>query len=141
MGQRPLRELHKSQSQSSPRILPQKWDLFIANLTPYVGHPQFIQISPRRFYDAVKEWSWSPHIGHLPPKDGLKIDFTALNDLQLIKDDEYTFEDLLDPRLYGFDEACLRLSVLEPVVEMISRVGGEGVSEGDGRGLILRHGG
>ncbi len=81
VGQRPLRESHKSQSQSLPRIPPQTWDLFIEDPTPYVGHPQFIQISPRGFYDAVKEWPWSPHIGHLPPKDGLKIDFIALNDL------------------------------------------------------------
>ena len=36
---------------------------------------------------------------------------------------------------------CLGLGVLEPVLEVSSRVGGEGVSEGDGRGLILRHGG
>jgi hypothetical protein len=104
VGQRPLRESHKSQSQSLPRILPQAWDLFIEDPTPYVGHPQFIQISPRGFYDVVKEWLWSLLIGHLPPKDGLKIDFIALNDLQLTKYDEYTFEDLPDPRLYGFDE-------------------------------------
>ena len=36
---------------------------------------------------------------------------------------------------------CLGLDVLEPLLEVGSRVGGEGVSEGDGRGLILRHGG
>ncbi len=36
---------------------------------------------------------------------------------------------------------CLGLDVLEPFLEVGSRVGGEGVSEGDGRGLILRHGG
>jgi hypothetical protein len=36
---------------------------------------------------------------------------------------------------------CLGLGVLALVVEMISRVGGEGVNEGDGRGLILKHGG
>jgi hypothetical protein len=56
VGQRPLRESHKSQSRSLPRILPKTWDLFIEDPTPYVGHPQFIQISPRGFYDAVKEW-------------------------------------------------------------------------------------
>ena len=36
---------------------------------------------------------------------------------------------------------CLGLGVLEPVVEVSSRVEGKGVGEGDGRGLILRHGG
>ncbi len=36
---------------------------------------------------------------------------------------------------------CLGLGVVEPVLEVSSRFGGEGVSEGDGRGLILRHGG
>ncbi len=35
---------------------------------------------------------------------------------------------------------CLGLGLLEPLIEVSSRVGGKGVSEGDGRGLILRHG-
>ncbi len=35
----------------------------------------------------------------------------------------------------------LEPSSLEPVFEVFSRIGGEGVGEGDGRGLILRHGG
>ena len=36
---------------------------------------------------------------------------------------------------------CLGFDVLEPVLEVFSRIDGEGVGEGDGRGLILRHGG
>ena len=36
---------------------------------------------------------------------------------------------------------CLGFDVLEPVLEVGSRIGGEGVGKGDGRGLILRHGG
>ncbi len=59
LGQRPLRESHESQSRSSPRILPRTWDLFMEDPTPYIDHPQFIQISPRGFYDAVKEWPWA----------------------------------------------------------------------------------
>ena len=36
---------------------------------------------------------------------------------------------------------CLGLDVLEPVLEVSSRIDGKGVGKGDGRGLILRHGG
>jgi hypothetical protein len=36
---------------------------------------------------------------------------------------------------------CLGFDVLESVLEVSSRIGGEGVGEGGGRGLILRHGG
>ena len=37
--------------------------------------------------------------------------------------------------------AWVSVSSSQSVLEVSSRVGGEGVSEGDGRGLILRHGG
>ena len=37
---------------------------------------------------------------------------------------------------------CLGFDILEPVLEVSSRIDGEGVGEGDGgRDLILRHGG
>ena len=36
---------------------------------------------------------------------------------------------------------CLGFDILEPVLEVSSRIDGEGVGKGDGRGLSLRHGG
>ncbi len=36
---------------------------------------------------------------------------------------------------------CLGFDFLEPFLEVSSRIDGEGVGEGDGRGLILRHSG
>ncbi len=35
---------------------------------------------------------------------------------------------------------CLGLDILEPIIEVSSRVGGEGAGEGDCRGIIFKHG-
>jgi hypothetical protein len=104
-----LKESAKTQNDRRPRILPHTWEEFLQEPVKHCGHPNFAIVSPQRFYEAVKLWEWNPTTGHIPPNGGSQS-FFAQNDTT---SDEYTFEELPDPRLYDIDESDLISHIME----------------------------
>jgi hypothetical protein len=104
-----LKESAKTKNDRRPRILPHTWEEFLQEPVKHCGHPNFAIVSPQRFYEAVKLWEWNPTTGHIPPNGGSQS-FFAQNDTT---SDEYTFEELPDPRLYDIDESDLISHIME----------------------------
>jgi hypothetical protein len=73
-------------------------------MNKYLDHPDFDEVSPREFYNIVRTWPWNPKTGHTAPLDQRDVEYTIRKNRHLNNSDEYTFDELPDPRLYGIDE-------------------------------------
>jgi hypothetical protein len=100
--------------------LPRTWDEYYyqsINTNKYQDHPDFDNVSPRDFYNAVSLWPWSSIYGHMAPPGQQEVAFALRKDTkytwQLAYSDGFTFDELPDPRLYGIDETDLISRVRE----------------------------
>ncbi len=119
--------IHAARSrQQTTMTLPRTWDeyYYASILTDkYLDLPDFDEVSPREFYNIVRAWPWNPKTGHTAPPDQREVEYTTRKSRQLNNSDEYTFDDLPDPRLYGIDEEDLLSRVKEHKLRVDNRVG------------------
>ena len=62
-------------------------------------------------------------MGHKAPPDQREIEYTIRKNRHLNNSDEYTFDELQDPRLYGIDEEDLVSHAKEHKLNVNNRVG------------------
>jgi hypothetical protein len=112
--------------------LPRTWDeyYYASILTNrYLDHPDFDEVSPREFYNIVRGWPWNPRTGHTAPPGQREVEYAIRKNLQLKNSDEFTFDELPDPRLYGIDEGDLLSRVKEYKLREDNQVGYRGPTD------------
>jgi hypothetical protein len=108
--------------QTAP-TLPRTWEEYYYASNLYQDHPDFDEVSSREFYNTVKGWPWNSTTGNMAPPGQFEAELALRKDLQRQYSDEFTFDELPDPRLYGIDERDLLSRVKEYKLREDNRVG------------------